>query len=81
MTTLQRCIVIAVLIITLGIAIYEAHRASALESELQVLKGQSASLAAQAEQPKSHREDTEHRPGGAEPDSKPSNADKSELRL
>ena len=38
-------------------AIYEAHRASTLESELQVLQGQNASLAAQIQQQESKRED------------------------
>ena len=79
MTTLQRSIVIAVLTISLGIAIYEAHRASALESELQVLRGQNASLATRAQRPESQRDDVEHRPEGAEPSSKPSSADRSEL--
>jgi hypothetical protein len=79
MSTLQRSIAIAVLIISLGIIIYEAHRASALESELQVLRGQDASLAAQAQEAKNQRDDTEHRPVGAEPNSKLSNADRSEL--
>ncbi len=79
MTTLQRCTVIAVLIITPGIAIYEAHRASTLESGLQAVQGQTASPAAQAQQPKSQPGDTEHRPEGAERNSEPSNADRSEL--
>lgn len=79
MSTLQRSIVIAALIISLSIAIYEAHRASALESELQVLRGQNASLAAQAQQTKSQRDDAEHRLEGAEPNSKSSDADRSEL--
>jgi hypothetical protein len=79
MTTLQKSTAIAALVVSLGIAIYEAHRASRLESELQVLQGQNASLAARTGQLNGQRDDTEHQAEGAEPSSRPSNADTSEL--
>jgi hypothetical protein len=61
MTTFQRTTVIVAIVISLGVAVYEAHRASTLDSELQVLQGQNASLTAQTQQQESKREDTEHR--------------------
>ena len=79
MTTLPKSIVIIVLVICLGIAIYEAHRAPALEAELQVLQGQIASLAAQAQQQESERAAAEHQAQEAEPPGRASNADNSEL--
>ena len=79
MTTFQRTTVIAAIVVSLGVAIYEAHRASTLESQLQVLQGQNASLAAQTQQQESQREDSEHRAERAEPLANASAAVNSEL--
>jgi hypothetical protein len=79
MTTLRRATVIAAIVVSLGVASYEAHRASTLESELQVLLGQNASLAAQTQQQESKREDTGHRAERAEPLGNASTAANSEL--
>jgi hypothetical protein len=79
MTTLQRTTVIAAIIISLGVAIYQAHRASTLESALQVLQAQNASLVAQTQQQESKQEDAEHRAERAEPPGNASAAVNSEL--
>lgn len=77
MPALQKTTVIAAIVISLGVAVHEAHRASTLESELQVLQGQNASLAAQ--QQESKREDSEHRTERAEPLGNASTAGNAEL--
>ncbi len=61
MTTFQRTTGIVAIVVSLGLAIYEARRASALESELRVLQGQNASLALQTPQQESKQEDGAHR--------------------
>src|SRR3954469_6765750 len=70
---------IAILATSIGIAIYEERRAATLKSELQVLRQQNASFAAQAQQPKSAQDAAGVGADGAEPHSKPSNTDTSEL--
>ena len=68
MITLQKYTIIAVLVILLGISIYEAHRASALQSEMQVLQAEKAAHAEQAQQSTRKPDDGECRTEGAEPD-------------
>jgi hypothetical protein len=61
MSAFQRAAVIAAMVVSVGVAIYEAHRASRLESELHVLQARDASLALHTEQQTSNRQDREAR--------------------
>ncbi len=79
MTILPKSVVIAALAIAFGIALYEAHRAARLGSELEVLHGQNASLAAQLRQRESEGETAAQRAARAEPLSNASDAVNSEL--
>jgi hypothetical protein len=75
----QKLATIAILATSIGIAIYEERRAATIESEVQVVRQQNASFAAQAQQPKSAQDGAGVGADGAEPHSKLSNPDTSEL--
>ena len=57
MTTLQKALITATIAVAVGTAIYEAHHASTLRSEVQVLQQQQATLTGHIQQLQSERDD------------------------
>ena len=57
MTTLQKTIVGATLVVAVGTAIYEAHRASTFQAKVETLEQQQAPLAGQTQQLRRERDD------------------------
>ena len=67
MTALQKTSAAVVVALLLGLASYEAYRASTLQSELHALQGRHTALASQPDQPDDKRETDEHRAERIEP--------------
>jgi hypothetical protein len=82
MTAFKKAAVIAAILVSLGVAIYEAHRAATLESKLHVLQVPDASLALQTQQQVSNGQDREPRSDRIEThDDAPTAANSELLRL